>query len=80
MTLPRNLTVGGAMKQSQSFSPGLLYSISPGSFSSLHLQDEEKTDGFDWEAYESQHHGDSISEVILTLLKKTATHWGISKP
>ncbi len=58
------------MEQPQSFSHGLLYSISPRSFTSLHLQDEAKTDGFDWEAYEAEFPSVSISEVVFSLLRK----------
>ncbi len=68
------------MEQSQPFSHGLLYSVSPENFPSLHLQDEEKMAGFDWEAYESEFSSDSIAEAILSLLKKTAVHWGLAKP
>jgi len=67
------------MEQPKSFSPGLLYSISPGSFPSLHLRDEEDKNGFDWKAHEAQYHVGSISHAILTLLKKTAAHWGLQK-
>jgi len=67
------------MEQKNSFSPGLLYSISPGSFPSLHLQDEEDKNGFVWKAHEAQYHAESISHVILTLLKKTAVHWKLPK-
>ena len=63
------------MEQPKSFSPGLLYSISPGSLPSLHLRDEVETSGLDWEAHKSQYQAGSISHVILTLLKKTAAHW-----
>jgi hypothetical protein len=67
------------MKRPQSFSSGLLYSVSPNSFPSLHLQDEENKNELDWEAFESRYPRDSISQVIITLLKKTAAHWGIAK-
>jgi len=67
------------MEPQKSFSPGLLYSVSPGSFSSLHLRDEEDKNGFDWKAHESEYHSESISQVILTLLKDTAAHWGLKR-
>lgn len=67
------------MEQPKSFSPGLLYSISPGTLSSLHLRDEADTIGFDWEAHESNYHIGSISQTIITMLKKTAAHWGLPK-
>lgn len=37
----------------QQFSPGLLYSVSPENFSELHLQEEQKAEGFEWETDES---------------------------
>jgi hypothetical protein len=68
------------MEQPKSFSPGLLYSISPGSLPSLHLRDEAETSGLDWEAHESQYRiGSSIAHVIRIMLKKTAAHWGLPK-
>ena len=67
------------MEQPKSFSPGLLYSIPPGSLSSLHLRDEAETNGLDWEAHEAEYRRESISRVFLALLKKTAAHWGLSK-
>jgi hypothetical protein len=66
--------------EQQYFSHGLLYSVPPESFSSLHLQEEERVDDFDWGEYESQLSGDSIPKVILSFLKQTAIHWGITKP
>jgi hypothetical protein len=67
------------MEQPKSFSPGLLYSISPGSLPSLHLRDEAETSGLDWEAHRSEHRIGTISDVIIALLKKTASHWGLPK-
>ncbi len=66
------------MEQQPSFSHGLLYSISPMNFSSLHLQEE--TDGFDWEAYESEFPRVSFAEVVFAVLRKTAAGCGITKP
>lgn len=59
------------MEKQQAFSHGLLYSVAPESFSALHLNDENKLDTFDWEAYESQLAGDSFVQVILDWLKFT---------
>lgn len=67
------------MEQPKSFSPGLLYSISPGTLSSLHLRDEAETIGLDWEAHESKYGVGSISQAIITMLKKTAAQWGLPK-
>ena len=67
------------MEQQKSFSPGLLYSISPGSLPSLHLRDETETSGLDWEAHKSEYGIGSISEAIISLLKKTAAYWGLPK-
>ena len=58
------------MKNQQSFSPGLLYSVAPENFSALHLHDEDGHDEFDWGVYESQLAGDSFMQVFLDFLKK----------
>ena len=68
------------MEQQQTFSPGLLYSVAPESFSELHLQDEAKLDGFDWEEYEAQYASDSFAQTVFSFLKTSAAKWGISKP
>lgn len=65
------------MEQQQTFSPGLLYSVAPESFSELHLQDEARLDEFDWEEYESQLAGDSFARGVLTFLKISAAKWGL---
>jgi hypothetical protein len=67
------------MEQQQSFSHGLLYSVSPESFSNLHLHDGADADGFDWEAYESECAGDSFTKIVFSMLKITASKWGLSK-
>jgi len=69
------------MKNQQSFSHGLLYSVAPDNFSELHLNDENETgkDKFEWGAYESQYKGESLIGVILGFLKTTAVNWGIIK-
>ncbi len=74
-----NLAAGGNMERPKSFSPGLLYSISPGSLPSLHLRDEAETNGLDWEAHKAEDRRESISLVILSVLRKTAAHWGLHK-
>jgi hypothetical protein len=68
------------MKNQQSYSHGLLYSVAPDNFSALHLHDEEaKKDEFDWEAYESEIAGDTLVQIVLNFLKTTAVSWGIIK-
>jgi hypothetical protein len=67
------------MEQQQSFSHGLLYSVSPENFSELHLHDEADADGFDWDAYEAEHSGNSFTQTIMAFLKITAVKWGLSK-
>jgi hypothetical protein len=67
------------MKNQQSYSHGLLYSVAPGSFSSLHLNDEVGKDAFDWEAYEAEYKGGSLAQIVLDFLKATAVSWGIIK-
>jgi len=66
------------MKQ-QAYSAGLLYSVAPDSFSSLHLLDDDGRGEFDWEAYEAELSGDSLVQVILSFLKTTATSWKVFK-
>ena len=67
------------MEHEQSFSHGLLYSVSPEDFSGLHLHDEADADGFNWEEYESQYAGDSFARLVLSFLKVTAIKWGLNK-
>ena len=67
------------MEQQQSFSHGLLYSVSPENFSNLHLHDEDDADGFNWDEYESQNEGDSFAQIVFSLLKITAKKWGLKK-
>jgi hypothetical protein len=67
------------MEHQQSFSSGLLYSVSPENFANLHLQDETERDGFEWQEYERQYRGDSFQKIIFAMLKLTATKWGLRK-
>lgn len=55
------------MNNQHSFSPSLLYSVAPESFSTLHLRDD-KADEFDWGANES----DSFVQVVLDFLRTVA--------
>ena len=66
--------------EQQQFSSGLLYSISPETFSELHLDGEAGRDEFDWEAYEAQCSGESFTQIALSFLKVTAAKWGLAKP
>jgi hypothetical protein len=68
------------MEQQQAFSPGLLYSVAPENFSELHLAGEAGHDEFDWEEYEAQRAGDSLTQIALSFLKITAVKWGLSRP
>jgi len=72
--------LGGVMNQQQPFSHGLLYSISPKDLSSLHLQDDVREYGFNWEEFKTRSSSNLISRVILSFLKKTAANLGITKP
>jgi hypothetical protein len=67
------------MKNQQSYSHGLLYSVAPKSFSALQLHGEDGKDEFDWEAYESQYEGDTFIRIVLNFLKTAAVSWGIIK-
>lgn len=70
---------GVIVKDQQSYSHGLLYSVAPDNFSALHLNEDEGKNEFDWEAYEAQHGGGSLVGVILGFLKSTAVAWGLIK-
>jgi hypothetical protein len=67
------------MEYPQTFSHGLLYSVSPQDLPSLHLRDEERKDDFEWESEADQHRGNTISHFLVDLLKNTAAHWGIKR-
>jgi len=56
------------MKNQHSISHGLLYSVAPDSFSSLHLRDDS-ADEFDWGTSESG----SFLQVVFNFIK-TAAH------
>ena len=65
------------MEQRQQFSPGLLYSVPPEDIFTLHLQEEEGWDEFDWSENESRFSAGAISQAVLSFLKKTAIAWGL---
>jgi len=68
------------MKNQQTYSHGLLYSVTPDNLSSLHLIDEDKKkDTFDWEAYAADYNGESFVTFLLNFLKITAISWGLIK-
>jgi hypothetical protein len=67
------------MKNQQTYSHGLLYSVAPDNFSSLRLKEESGKDEFDWEAFEADYRGDSFTQIVLGFLKTTAVNWGIIK-
>jgi hypothetical protein len=67
------------MKNQQTYSHGLLYSIAPDNLSSLHLNDEKGKDAFDWEAYEAEYKCDSLARIVINFLRTTAISWGIIK-
>ena len=67
------------MKDRQSFSHGLLYSVAPENFSTLHLHDEDGDDTFDWEEHEAELAGESFMLSVLNFLKKTAANLDLKK-
>lgn len=67
------------MEKQQSYSHGLLYSVAPENFSTLHLHDNDSKDAFDWEAYEAEYRGDSFMRIVLNLLRTTAAKWKPAK-
>ena len=67
------------MKSQPSFSHGLLYSVAPGSLSSLHLIDEVGKNDFDWESYEADYNDNSLISIVFNLIKTTGVSWGLIK-
>ena len=67
------------MEQQKQFSHGLLYSVPPENFKSLHLQDEGGLNEFEWSGFKSRLSVDSMASSIRAFLKKTASDWGITK-
>lgn len=65
------------MEQQQSFSHGLLYSITPDLFSELRVGGSNGQDEFDWDESASQGENLSFSETTLSFLKITAAKWGL---
>lgn len=58
------------MKGEKPFSHGLLYSVPPENFSSLHLQDEGTTGEFEWGEFRSIFSFTTVKEWLISLLKK----------
>lgn len=57
------------MERQPPFSHGLLYSITPETFSELHLHDEDEADGFDWEENTPPFAAGALAQAVLKLLK-----------
>ena len=58
------------MDAQRPFSHGLLYSVPPQNFSSLHLQDEERMGEFEWSEFKTVFAISKISECLASLLKR----------
>ncbi len=67
------------MENQRQYSHGLLYSVAPENFSTLHLHDEDGMEEFDWEAYKTELEGESPVRLMLNLLKRIAAIFGIGK-
>jgi len=67
------------MTNQQNYSHGLLYSVEPNDFASLHLNEDQSKDKFNWEAYEAEYAGESFVMTLLIFLKTTAINWGLIK-
>jgi hypothetical protein len=57
------------MKQRNSYSCGLLYSVAPDDLSSLHLENDEGRAQLDWNAYASRNMINSVFALVFRLLK-----------
>jgi hypothetical protein len=67
------------MEQQKQFSHGLLYSVPPENFKSLHLQDESGLGEFEWDEFKPRLYVNSMASSIRAFLKKIAADWGITK-
>jgi hypothetical protein len=67
------------MTNQQNYSHGLLYSVEPNDFASLHLNEDQSKDKFNWDAYEADYTGESVVMTLLGFLKTTAINWGLIK-
>ncbi len=65
------------MELQQSFSHGLLYSVSPENFSELHLHDESDVGDLYWDEHEPQSAHSSFAQVVISLLESFAAKFGI---
>jgi hypothetical protein len=73
------MIAGGVMENQKHFSHGLLYSIPPEDFSSLHLQDEETTGGFEWREFGTVFSLVPILKRLFSFSKKASVADTISK-
>lgn len=67
------------MEQQKPFSHGLLYSVPPENFSSLHLQDEGTTGEFEWSEFSTLFSFRSIVRRLFSFLKQASITGTISK-
>lgn len=67
------------MELQQSFSHGLLYSVSPENFSELHLHDESDLDDFCWDEDEPRLAHGSVAQAVISFLEAVATKFGIAR-
>ncbi len=59
------------MQIHQPVSHGLLYSVAPQDFATMHLS-ENGHDDFDWEEYESEYAEETLANNVLDFLKEVA--------
>ena len=67
------------MKNQQNYSHGLLYSVEPNDFASLHLNEDQSKDKLNWDAYEADYAGESFIMSALNFLRTTAINWRLIK-
>ncbi len=66
------------MEHQKYFPHGLLYSVPPGSISSLHLNNESEWDEFCWN-HETRAGEKSFTKSTLAFLKSNAIRWKLVK-
>lgn len=67
------------MEKQKPFSHGLLYSVPPENFSSLHLQDEGTAGEFEWSEFGAKFSFASIARRLFSFLKQACVAGTISK-
>jgi len=58
------------MQIHQPISHGLLYSVAPQDLAQMHLSDQAKREGFEWEEYGAEYAEDTLANNIIAFLNE----------